>query len=398
MLFANTSRTVAFYAFLFFVFTIPWEDSLVFAGIGTLNRLIGFIAFGLGVLAIIASRKTRRHLSIHGLMLVFVYWVMLSLFWSLDSQRTQIRIITYIQLLGMTLLTWEFATDEIRGRRLMQAYVLGAYVSAIWTIQQYLAVSGIIDEFESPVRYAAKGFDFNELALYLSLGIPFSWYLSLKSQHPIGLWGNRIYIPLATLAVTLTGSRSGFLTFLVAMVFIPFSTLVEERNGIRRLLVFSLILASLWGVKEYVGDLAPAKRIAALNQEFQSGDFSRRSIVWSAGLQVWQDRPLLGAGAGAFHIVVYPLTNITSAHSSYISLLTELGIIGLAFFIIIPTAILASSIRASWLVKMLWVCLFTTLALGSAGLSWEYSKGTWFLFGLGTAHIYYNSGNKGILV
>ena len=64
-------QTVARLAILVFVFTIPWENMIVIPGFGTISRLTGVIAFGLGVIAFLMKPQFRSMKLFHLLFLIF---------------------------------------------------------------------------------------------------------------------------------------------------------------------------------------------------------------------------------------------------------------------------------------------------------------------------------------
>src|SRR6058998_1359888 len=114
-------------------FAIPWENLVIFEELGSLVRLLGMVAATIGVCAVILDGKLRKVGPAMWLAALFVLWGCLSLFWSIEVASTVDRLLTYVQLLGLMWLMWEFGADS-RGRdALTQAYVLGAYVSLIIT-------------------------------------------------------------------------------------------------------------------------------------------------------------------------------------------------------------------------------------------------------------------------
>src|ERR1700740_1413379 len=53
-------RTIAFGSLWLLVFAMPWEDAITIPGFGTVVRLIGMVALGLGALAIFERGKVRK--------------------------------------------------------------------------------------------------------------------------------------------------------------------------------------------------------------------------------------------------------------------------------------------------------------------------------------------------
>ncbi|NIQ55574.1 MAG: hypothetical protein GWN71_20065, partial [Gammaproteobacteria bacterium] len=191
-------------------------------------------AFPLGVLAVLWRGRLRRLAPPLILMAAFIGWSALSMFWSIEPESTQIRTKTFLQLGLLAWLIWELAPTHERQAHLFQAYVLGAYVAAFDTIGNYLAGAAT-----ATGRFAAEGFNPNDLGFTLVLGIPMAWHLATLSRIPVLIWVNRLYVPIAMIAVTLTASRGAFLPALVALLIIPWS-LTRQRWSVRAAVVVLL--------------------------------------------------------------------------------------------------------------------------------------------------------------
>ena len=81
------------FAFLWLmVFAIPWENAVMVPGVGTIARLIGVLAGGLGVLAIIERQSLRLPSPGHVLITLFVLWEAASYFWSVNPEETLLAV------------------------------------------------------------------------------------------------------------------------------------------------------------------------------------------------------------------------------------------------------------------------------------------------------------------
>ena len=101
-------RRIAWPLLCAFVFSIPWEKSLVVPEIGTVTRLLGLLAFAAGV----AVALRRRPLRAPNLALIaastFAAWEVLTYFWSIAPAESAGRALTFAQLAFMLWLIWEF--------------------------------------------------------------------------------------------------------------------------------------------------------------------------------------------------------------------------------------------------------------------------------------------------
>jgi hypothetical protein len=248
------------FAFLWIlVFTIPWETAFIIPNFGTFTRLIGMLAGGLGVLAIIEKPRFKVPGPGHVLIALFMVWAAATYWWSTDPKGTVVAASSYFQLLVMVWLIWELAPTEREQRRLMQAYVLGTCVSATDTVYQYISHEEIAE------RYASTGFNPNDLALALALAIPLSYYLSIQSAG-WKVWVYRLQLVLTGTAILLTASRGGFLASLVALTIVPltYTRLTWLQRVASALTLGILVCSALFYI--------PSTSWGALRHDFQGSD------------------------------------------------------------------------------------------------------------------------------
>ncbi len=366
------------YIFLwFFVFSIPWDESVHLFGNGTLNKFIGLV-FGLVSLLLILRR---REISRPGVFLVlfsvYVAWGFVTYFWTVSSPLTIARLITDVQLL---LMCWLFAEIGYTPRRrafLLDAYVLGTLVSVINLIYNYSQNNGM---GEYNTRFTAVGMDPNELGLTIAISIPIAWHLSIRYKKSILSWIYQSYIFCALFAILLTASRSGLIEASIGLVFILFTLKKMDKL---RICIFIIVFAyltiySLSSVPEVIFE-----RLGTIGQQVSTGDLNDRTTIWAAGIKAFEDNPIFGYGAGAYPIEVQKFLGYSMlAHNSYISVLVERGLIGLCVYISIILLSIWRCLQFSSTVKLLWLSVLTIFLLGTSGLTWEYNKITWFIFAM----------------
>jgi O-antigen ligase len=71
-----------------------------------------------------------------------------------------------------------------------------------------------------------------------------------------------------------------------------------------------------------------------------------------------------------------------AAHNAYISILVELGVVGLGLFCLILLCCLYDIWKMPLNERVIWIMLFSAWAAAVYSLSWEYCKATWFMFGM----------------
>ncbi len=374
--------TIAYAALWIYVFSVPWERILVLPGVSIIAKLTGGLAAALAVLAAVSTGRFRRWHPFHVLVVLFVGWAGVVLLVLATGSRLPGKFWTWPQLFVAVWMLWELGTTERRLRGLFTAYLLGGYVAAIDTIRvsRYAA-----EQFR---RYAAGGSDPNEVAVILALGIPMAWYLGLTYRSVLLRWIARAYVPLAVVAIGLTGSRGGLVATTVALLIIPLAMtrLSPARLGAA---ILVLVLAGALAVA-YTPDRL-VERFASTTAELEGGRIGGRGKLWRAGLRAFAERPLLGYGTGAFRQAVTPMLGdaAQTAHNSFISVMVEQGIVGLLLYVAIFVVVFRALLRLPRLERRFALVLYGTLLVAMLPLTWEDHRAVWIVLPslLGLAHV-----------
>jgi O-antigen ligase len=368
-------RTIAFWLSVALIFMIPWEAMIVLPGLGTLTRATGLLVAGVWVISVLVTGELRKLRPFHVAVYLFIFWNVLSAFWSMDLDLTLTLLLTYFQLLALVWLVWDLYATPAALRAGLQAYVLGAYVSIGSTVANYLAGRGAID-----LRYAATGFDENQLGLILALGIPVAWHLAVSESDGrkarLLQFINYCYVAAALFAILLTGSRASLIAAFPALLFILASL---GRLGLFRSLLISvaLILALL-----ALQPLVPASslhRFSTIGTSIAAADLGGRVAIWREGLTVFSEHPLVGVGSGAFRAAT---ESGHVSHNVFLSVLVDLGLVGFVLFTIILAIAGHNALKQPRWESRFWVTVLIIWALGSFTLNWEYAKPTWLFLSL----------------
>lgn len=373
---SRMNRTV-FVLLWVFTFVIPWEDVNRIPGFGSMGRVAGAATIAAAVVHVLAARRVRPLSWFLLFGIVFVVWAALSSFWTVDSNATRIRVITYAQLVVFGWLVWEFAPLRERQLKLLQAYVLGAYVAVISTLMNYFA--GVSLEANA-ARFAGLDYNPNDLGFTVALGLPMAWYLSISQPGTVLRWPNRLFVPLGMATILLTASRGAFIPALAALLLIPW-TLPRLRA---RAKVATCILGL--GALLFVQRLAPddsLQRLATTGAEIETGSFGKRGNIWKAGLEVFSQHPLVGVGAGGFDTAVEPVLGYRKPpHQTFLSVLVGQGIIGFLLFAGLFASAMTSLSRMAGLERKFWLVMLLTLGIGLMPRTWDYRKPPWLILGL----------------
>ena len=379
---------VAFGFLWLFVFTIPWENVIVVPGVGTVGKLVGVVAFAVGILAIINAGHMRRFAAIHGLMAMFVMWGGFTLLWSKAPDRTKEEVVTYFQLLLMVWILRELASNNWAQKSLISAFVLGTYISAISTFMA--AVSGNSAHYQ---RYSAEGFNPGDLALTIVLSVPFSIYLASVEKNPFWSWIYRIQPAVAACAVLCTAARGALIDLGIACLIIPLS--FRRWNVGQQLTVFLVGIVGIIGIAVFV-PASSWSRLGTIGSEVLSGTLNERTTIWKAGFDVFRENPINGIGVNAFAPTIQralgtprQIKNAAAnevvelvAHNTFISVLVEEGVVGFLLFVFILAGLWRGILALPVAERKLWFVVFLVWTIGVMELTWEYRKPTWLLFGL----------------
>lgn len=171
---------------------------------------------------------------------------------------------------------------------------------------------------------------FLEMTLALSLGLMFAGSVA-KDQRPLYITG----IILMGLALLLSGSRGGFVSFVSEIILILFLTRqATTRKGLilRVGLIVLLVVAIVGGSIFVGGDSSLTRFVEMASSEDPTSD---RSQIWWVTLKVIAANMPFGAGFGALGVAYTPfdslsgLLRVEQAHNDYLQVLADAGIPGL---------------------------------------------------------------------
>lgn len=371
---------LAFFALCVFIASVPLENTIHFDGVGTIAKVIGGVA-ALLTLAQCWQRPIHALSAFHKATLFFIFLSGCSLMWTISLEETLYRTTLYGLFFFMMWMVWQ-QTTESRLQALMKAYLIGCSLSACSTIANYLA--GIsISNATYDVRYAATGFDANDIALTMALGTPMAAYLMARgTKFTRCLYGG--YALLAVAAIFLTASRTGLVALAIAMS--SYLVLTLQNHRMKGFLIALTVVCGLVWLSQFAPE-SSVKRLLTFGEEIRSGTMSNRRAIWAAGWDVFQENPLLGIGAGSFKVAMGPAIGAEMvAHNTYLSVLADMGLIGFGAFMAMVALCVRVVRRMPKIERWLWQIMLLALGAGVFALSWEINKNFWLILGLAVAH------------
>jgi O-antigen ligase len=366
--------TIAYAALWIFVFSLPWENAFVtyFPGVSIVTKVTGALALGAMLAFVLMSGRVRRWRVFHVAGLLLVMWAAGELFVFQVGEKLPFKFWTYVQLLVMLWIIWELAPSWSRQLGLLAAFVFGSYVASFATILLYRRAGGSLR------RFAGFESDPNSLAMTLALALPMAWYLSVTTRSPVLRWACRGYMAIGLVAIGLTGSRGGMLATIVALMIVPL-TMTKLTPGRMAAAIGMLMLSGALAVA-YVPEKV-VERLATTGTEVEELSLGGRFTLWRAGVKAFAQRPITGYGVGNWRHAVSPWLGPTPqvAHNSYLSVLVELGLVGLLLYLSMFVAVFLATRSLPSLERRFALVLLGTLCVAMLPLSWEEQKSVWFI-------------------
>jgi O-antigen ligase len=328
--------------------------SLTSSGI-TFAKLGGMVLAGSWLLHVTnreraASVLVRDHPLLGSLAVLLVGWTFISLSWADNVGVAAGDAFQIAQEMLFMFIVYSAISEPRHLRWLLWAFIGGATFTALVGLKA-----------TPPDRYSAVGEerlgggigDPNYLAAFLVPAIVFALFMFAARRGIFQRWLLMSSIVICSLALFRTESRGGLVASGVVLVVAVF---LSGPVRFRSMVLISTVAS--FGVF-YFTLVAPPEALARIT-EFRANQGSGRVDLWEVAVQVFRDHPLIGVGAGNFRVVepAYAITDINLrsthlvvdltkvVHNTYLHLLTEIGLIGLALFVSIIVAALALGMRA----------------------------------------------------
>ena len=354
---------------------LPLEDS----ALGSVNRLIGGLVTLLWLLSVVATGRLGRLHLFHLLAIAFALWYVISVWWSVAPDETPFTM-NMIEGVTLSIMLWDIYRTQKRLEAAMQAFLLGGYVSVAMTAFNF-AQGQQVRHWEQ--RFAGSGFDPNDIALLLAIGIPMATYLATRPTSPPVFRLLNLLYPVATaLGIVLSGSRGALLAAAPAYGFYLLRMARLSRGwGVA---MACILVAAVAGVAQ-LNLTAPLQRLGTVAESSGDDHLSGRSEIWQAGWNAFGEHPFLGVGGGAFSMATKGKNGqvlALIAHNTYLSVLTELGPIGFLLFLALLALVIRGALRQAPEMREMSLLALLVWAIGVSALSWEFRSQTWLLFGL----------------
>ena len=330
--------------------------------------------------------KSTRPVLILGLL--FIIWMFITNPQAAWSGTDRNWIFTYGQLLILTFLAEELLEDPDKYKTFLWVFSIVAMISATVAIQQ----GSIGEDIDTSIRTGGLSEGANSAGRYFVVAMIFFVYLRTIEKKPILRTLSGIGIIITFLGVFFTVSRTSIvLLFTVIGLIILLNP--QKKLNFSLIIVFMLAILTLTMLSESV-----FKIIASIIPSISQGTdtIGLRYKLWDAGFRMWLDHPITGVGIGRFpYELPYYARGIPPhylhlvAHSTYVQLLSETGIVGLALWLSMAGVSLVNLWRASQTEDLelkslarMWFIVLLVLLIGGITMTQSAEKLIWICMGV----------------
>lgn len=346
-----------------------------------------------------------RHPVMTWALIAFCAWAALSFVWAENPGVVPGEVLRLWLTAFLFLIVYEAIRTPQQIRMILGAFVVGATFAALYGVvatpdaSQFAYAAGS----EGLNRIAGTVGDPNVLAATLTGGLMIALAMGFAKGRSSAVRVVSLGAAFLCLSgVFLTGSRGGLVALAGAVL--AAIALAPRR---RALVAFIGVIIALGGTF-YFTQLAPD---AARERLSLADGGTGRTDIWKVGWRMVKDKPVTGVGAANFQISsihyllvepgalrddTYVADKPAVAHNAYLSVLAELGVPGLVFFMTIVIASIACAYRAAkefgrrgdsgmeLIAGSVSVALVALLA-ADMFVSEQYNKQLWLLMALGPA-------------
>jgi O-antigen ligase len=340
-----------------FTVLIFFERITAITGSGVTFAKLGGVVLAVSWLLHVIKREraaavlAKDHPLLGSLAVLLVVWTFSSLLWAVKVGVAASDAFQVAQEVLFLFIVYSAITEPRHLRWLLWAFIGGATATAVVGLAG--ATEPDVYSVSGEGRLSGGVGDPNYLAAFLVAAIVFAVFIFVADRGVVQRWLLMSSIVICSLALFRTQSRGGIVASGVVLVV---ALLLSGPVRFRALALVSTIAA--FGIF-YFTLVAPPQALARIT-EFRANEGSHRIDLWKVATQVFRDHPTIGVGAGNFRVVepAYSITDINLrsthavldksevVHNTYLHVLAETGLIGLALFVLVIVTALAIGVRA----------------------------------------------------
>ena len=328
-------------------FLLPFEDALLFGGGSTITKAAGLLVAAAWITQKVLRRDSWRRLVTSrplGLVVLLIGLAWLSTLWAEWPQVVLPRVVRLVMLFAFCVLALDLTRRWSQLEWMARAMVAGGAIAATMVILQYS--TGLVRRAGESVAG-----DVNSTAMLLVALVPFAFALIRTKAHLFWRLLGIAYICLAVIAIGQTLSRMSYIMLALVLLWEWWLALRTRRSRLVSVLGLALIVGlglrflPVDVVQDRAQTIVPYIENTLNPDASGTGALSGRGFHLAVATTVFRDHPLVGVGyanfghyflqyqfevAGAGGIVY---RNPRSAHSAYMALLADLGLVGAALWV-----------------------------------------------------------------
>lgn len=355
-------KKILSYSFLFLLLSLPFERLLTFdiSGFTVKFSYIFTIIFILLTALYFFQKKQKPSLKIDEIsMLLFVVWSYMTIFWSIDKEKTFI-ISSMLLLIALLYISVKKFFEEGHFINIPKYYIWLSIAASIFGLWQFFSDNlGMSQSFSFLGNDYIRGtFPFPRIqstffeplyfAHFLLICIYLAIYRIVKKENRRFFW---ILLLILGLSFFLTLSRGAYIALAVTIILALVSLIIWSHQSIVRFMFslgvlavsLSCALSLIYffsgraGIKTYFSQTLNAKDYLSGNDE-KSREETVRGYTIQVALNNWQAHPFLGVGTGTFgSLPEFEKVRAggnprQTVNSLYPEILVEEGVIGLILF------------------------------------------------------------------
>ncbi len=384
------------------VFMSFLEEYSAMTGALSLTKILGVILVLAWLVAVATARRSEREADgllgrepfLAAALVLLTGWATMSLVWAESPELAQ----TSVTRFALNFILFPIALVAIRTPRhvmwLIAIFVVGAFAAVTLGLN-----AGTVADPEAEGRLKGAGLNPNQLGSYCVVAAILATVLAANPRWSLTARTAALAVAgLAGIAVFMTLSRGALIGLAVALLVAPIVIGRRRRTGAVVVAVAAVLATVGW-----YATFAPPDAVERVTNPQQGGG-SGRVDLWRVGWRMVEDKPVWGVGAGNFpiagiHYLLRPgLTERDEiivdyrrvAHNIYLTVLSELGAVGLVLFLAILLLSMRCALTAARMfaargdpvmelaARGLFIAIVSMAAVGFFS-SQVYSKQFWFL-------------------
>jgi O-antigen ligase len=315
-------------AFGAYAFVLPFDSVALVSGMGgvTATRLLGIVAAGVLIAVGVVGRRLVKPPAVALWVVSLFLWATVTMIWAVNDEMSQARLITATSLVAMYIAAVSFQVSQRELNVVCVLTMIGGVLAA---------VAGLVLGFDADAEVRGSmtvgGQEANPNAIAHSLILPLAMTVGtlFAARHLLVKAAALVGTAVIAAGIFLTMSRSSVAALAIMMCVLLYRFRVRWQ--------VLAVVAAVVAVLPVMPDLFFERIGRVLSGADATG--SGRTEIWSIGLQAVGQFGLFGAGLANFPAVyqIYAYTAprglARGAHSEYLGTWVELGIIGLACFV-----------------------------------------------------------------